>query len=331
MKHLHYIDVAKGLLILMVAYGHVWYVICHNKGFENPYMGNIHDLVNLWASFFMPAFFVITGYCSNFNKPLSQFFIQQVKSILIPAFTLALISRGLTWLCTGSGFSLGIMTFLQGGTYWFLMALFVAKLSLYSLLKVSSSIKIIFSCCIAAYLVTACINQHLPNFSNLWCWKHAFLLLPSLYLGVVCKNYDILSKKHFIFACWGGYIIMLVSYLLLGYKIPRVTGGIYVPFSQCIQCLFMSSFGAISFLHLCKTISKSIYLESIGRNSLVIYCLHEGLIAVLAPLLGKGIIQASFREAIIYYSLVLIFVVSFSHLISTVLNKKYVSFIIGKF
>lgn len=330
-KHLHYMDVAKGMLILMVAFGHVWYVICHNKGFDNPHMSNIHDLVNLWVSFFMPAFFVITGYCSSFDKPFSMFLVQQVKSILIPAFTLALISRGLTWFCTGSGFSLGIKTFLLGGTYWFLMALFVAKLVLYSFLRLTSSLKIILCFCIALYLIAIIVNQYIPGFVNLWCWKHAFLLLPSLLLGVICKKFEILEKKRLFFVCGLGYLVMIIAYLILGYKIPRVTGGIYVPLTQCIQCLLMSSLGAVSFLYLCRIISKSTYLESLGKNSLVIYCLHEGLIAVLAPLLGGGIRQATFMEAIIYYSLVLVYVTAVSHFISIVLNKKYISFIIGKF
>lgn len=65
-ERLHYIDVAKGLLILMVAYGHIY---GNTSGIDNVGVDYIHQSVNLFVSFYMPCFFVITGYLgSHFMK-----------------------------------------------------------------------------------------------------------------------------------------------------------------------------------------------------------------------------------------------------------------------
>lgn len=127
-ERIHYFDVAKGILILMVAYGHVWYTICHNSGFDNIFMSQLYDFSNIWVVFYMPAFFVITGRCSNYNCSWKSFLYKQVKTLLVPAFTLALLIHAIEWLFTGHGFYIGIKVFMKGVSYWFIFALFVAKM-----------------------------------------------------------------------------------------------------------------------------------------------------------------------------------------------------------
>ena len=58
-ERIHYLDVAKGILILMVAYGHVWYVICHNAGFDNIFMSRLYDLSNIWVVFYINSSLIL--------------------------------------------------------------------------------------------------------------------------------------------------------------------------------------------------------------------------------------------------------------------------------
>lgn len=66
-KRVAYLDIAKGIGIIMV----VW---AHARGPFSNYMYLFH----------MPLFFLISGYLYSENKPLKQFLIGKIKSIYIP-------------------------------------------------------------------------------------------------------------------------------------------------------------------------------------------------------------------------------------------------------
>ena len=62
-----YIDIMKGILILLVVYGHtVWQA--HEVGIHNQTIEMLGETGFLYEPFYMAAFFAITGYCSNFKK-----------------------------------------------------------------------------------------------------------------------------------------------------------------------------------------------------------------------------------------------------------------------
>lgn len=91
----HFIDVAKGILILLVVLHHQP-MIDKENGIENTFLLCLGNASSYYNAFFMPAFFVITGYCTNFySKSISHFFVHQVLSIMLPAFCLGALS---VWL-----------------------------------------------------------------------------------------------------------------------------------------------------------------------------------------------------------------------------------------
>lgn len=330
-ERLHYIDLAKGILILMVAYGHIGYQLCHNDGFDNIYMEKLSEISNVWVAFFMPAFFVVTGMCSNFCKQWKPFVVSQFKSLIVPAFTLALIVNILGVLLADKEFYLGVKVFLKGNSYWFLFSLFVAKMVYYKLNKYVRSLKHIVMSTLVLYLIFVLINNFLPQIPNYWCWIHALGLVPFLALGQVLRKYDVLNRRRVLFLSGGAYLILLIIYLLFDIKIPRITGGIYVPVVQMIPCLILSATGAIALLKLCMKIGSISWLECLGKHSLVIYCIHEGLIAIISPWLENNIVQASCGQAFVYYTMIWIYIVTVSWLISLLLNKKPFNILLGKF
>lgn len=328
---LHYIDLAKGILILMVAYGHVWYRVCHTDGNNNAYMEDMHEVVNLWVAFFMPAFFMITGMCTNFDKTRKTFFLNQVKTILIPAFALGVISHGLEWALAGKGFSLGIVAFLKGNTYWFLFALFTSKVIYYALRKLFRTLKRIAAATFILFILSVFVHEFLPQLPNYWCWTHALGLIPFLAIGQIVRKCELLENTRFILISGGVYTIILTIYLLLGITIPRITGGIHLPVFQIFPYLVLSCTGSVVLLFICKMLGRAHLLESLGKHSLVIYCLHECMLTILSPLLGDKIVLATLPQAFVYYTMLLVYVVVMSWLLSRLLNKKPISFLIGKF
>lgn len=131
---LHYIDIAKGLLILTVLCHHVPHVSAiYNV--DNAFVDFLKSTSVIYISFFMPAFFIITGYCTNFSKyNFMKFFLNNCKSILLPAFCLGFISMWLKLCSSGCTdlyeyCKLGFRTLIvQGGPYWFLASLFLSKM-----------------------------------------------------------------------------------------------------------------------------------------------------------------------------------------------------------
>ena len=90
-ERLHYVDVAKGLLILMVILLHVSYTTIHDYSIKNAlFEGNLVFVNVVFTPFFMPAFFVITGMCTNFYKPFILFIWSSIKSIIIPVLIVML-------------------------------------------------------------------------------------------------------------------------------------------------------------------------------------------------------------------------------------------------
>ena len=104
-----------------------------------------------------------------------------------------------------------------------------------------------------------------------------------------------------------------------------------MPIDQIFPFVIMAITGSVSILTICKLIGRSFWLESLGKHSLVIYCLHEGMLTVLSPWIGCNVVNASAQQAFVYYSMSLIYVIVMSWGISVVLNKKPLSYLIGKF
>lgn len=84
-----YLDVAKGLLIIMVVFGHICWATTSSGVSVGESWRHIDEIKQwLWSPFFMPCFFIITGFCSNFDKEFGPFLKDNVFSLLWPMLIL---------------------------------------------------------------------------------------------------------------------------------------------------------------------------------------------------------------------------------------------------
>ena len=85
------IDMAKGILIAMLIFHHI-VDVCAQLDVSNIVISAMRSIQKqMIVCYFMPAFFMITGICSNFNKPFVPFVKNQIKSLLIPAVSFILL------------------------------------------------------------------------------------------------------------------------------------------------------------------------------------------------------------------------------------------------
>lgn len=195
-QRLHYIDIIKGMCVILVVVRHAPFVL----GFaDNPYM-DIFFLKNFFIPFFMAAFFMVTGYCSNFDEPFKPFLWKNIKGILLPAFCLYYLNRWLenfdailyadnsTWLTLSHWLSPGLRTFIvEGGHYWFLSALFLAKTAMWSLKHVKF-LTTRLAIAVSVSFLGVCLGNVVPQY-NCFFLFNAMALLPFLSIGLTMKKY----------------------------------------------------------------------------------------------------------------------------------------------
>lgn len=82
-ERLHFIDIAKCILMLLLPIHHFWSAnnLLH---FDMPYIWIITSWQFLYTPFFMAGFFVISGFVSNFSKSNKDFFSSLLQHYGIP-------------------------------------------------------------------------------------------------------------------------------------------------------------------------------------------------------------------------------------------------------
>lgn len=120
-ERIHYIDVAKGLAILIVVLGHcaVTTIGDHSRLFYTIY------------AFHMPFWFFLSGMLYN-SKDWQSFFSGKVKALLLP-YLFFFILNIFSYQVLNHTDHLQLFQFVRFGGLWFLLALFYVVISYYVL------------------------------------------------------------------------------------------------------------------------------------------------------------------------------------------------------
>lgn len=123
-----YLDVVKGALIILLVFAHFRSAL-NRTDFKNDYFEYVYGWNSIFTCFYMPAFFLISGYCSNFRKDPKTFLKSLLKSLVLPLFALSLVNDTMyALMVTHQDISTTLLkTIKSGGTLWFIQALVIAK------------------------------------------------------------------------------------------------------------------------------------------------------------------------------------------------------------
>lgn len=324
-----YLDVAKGILILSVVLHHMSLQL--DTLLPNDIFTRFLHVFsyNSWVLFFMPAFFIITGRCTNFKKKFKDYLIDNIISLKVPVFFFigilgALSIRPLFGFSPFNPHWWFVRMFDSG--VWFLHALFLSKILFWGIDKLSSvTLQLVF-CLILFFGGIWCFTKNILTF----CWlSHTASLTIFLFIGNVLKKKEI--KGYFGIVCATLFIISVIIINALGNTPPLITQEPQVSsLRDSILILLLALTGSIAFLSLCKYIDKNKALQYVGKYSLVIYIIH-------GPELIEYMIQsvpffntASSFCVLVDFSLRYIFVVSSILGIAYILDRPYLRIIIGK-
>lgn len=331
------LDIMKGIGILLVVFAHVY----HNSG--------------IIYQFHMPLFFILSGAAMTYSASGYVFF-KKFKTLLVPYFVFSVICFGY-WALIESKFRplhddaifgdyweiniklqqlLNIFTaincksaFIYNIVLWFLPCLFMAEL-LYSKIKSTKVEWVIDVLCIIVGYVTVSSSNGWP-----WCLGEAVIAVPLLSIGY--RFYQPLMKvlkKKTMYTVGIGVVCLLAFILMFVWQEP------HTDMAQNIipkEFYLMAILGSLCVVILSLEIDRFAirgrqYLAYLGRNSLIIMCVHEPLKRIILMVLSKVISMPTdvIKDEIGMSIVATLIVVAVCIPVIEIINRK-ISWVIGKF
>lgn len=336
-KRLDWIDIAKGLLIIMIIYGHIDY--------QSAFSSFLY-------SFHVQAFFVISGFLFGHNKSedkycIKDFLVRKFEALMIPYFSfslLVIIYNTILALINGNNFKpilinlyetlsmLGILTL------WFLPILFGAEVLYLAIRKLS--FKISTAIILIAVLISLLLSQILSSsfsfviYNILLVTFRVLRAVTLMYIGniiyILMNKFLILDKPQLIFNLIATVLFVslgVLSFLfLLGGNEPRFTSSEFR-----IVSLIHSTICSFAVIYLSKTLSKipNKVITFLGKNSLIIMATHQPLEIIYLSSATTVFLTNIINNHIINSILVLIVTMIFEAILIFVINRFF-PFILGK-
>jgi len=338
-KRVDYIDLFRGIVILLVIYGHSGCV-------------KFPQAIAYYQSFYMSSFFLFSGF---FHKETKSFFLQLKKSfrrtyipyvlwlLLIMSFFSIIdmsnhafeISKYLIILREGL---LGIAHPNYVGQYWFLIAFFTLQVGFSALDKFvnNSHLKAGFVCILA--FLGICIN-HIGIRHTLFRIDTALMVLPIFYCGILLKKYwgrllELKRNELFILAVIH-FVAVYLNYFLSNCSPVSLWAEVY---NNYLLFYIGAILGTVVWMNILKRINETKnnhlakilnWVKFIGENSivpllnmnLVIYIFRSQIFARI-PVLNQHSILINHITCLLTM-LVQVFIIK-------ILNEDKLKFLIGK-
>lgn len=275
-KRIPYIDVCKGVLILLVVFEHLPQVAISLLNIKSEYL-NIMDKHNVYFTcFFMPAFFYLTGYCSSFNDYFRLFFVKNFKALILPAITLGLIIRIFEQILQVNNviahysFIDYIFYILNCSPFWFLKALFISKLIMWCTMKIKIKTNVLLLLSFIACFLAVLCHEYIP-FNDRYCILHSVILMPAISMGQYVKCNNIIIHGRLFFWSTLAFLFVIFMYSYLDFTIPYVTQSLYISKFSFLSYILLSFLGTVFILNIAVRLENVTILQYIGKASIVIY------------------------------------------------------------
>lgn len=331
------IDVAKGLGIVLVMFGHTHHGACSH-------------FVYL---FHMPLFFFLSGATLVYSKSKEVNVWKKAKALLLPYLVFSLLSFGYWWQIESkfrpahltSVFSgkLGELpmptqqflniftalcsydTFLYNVALWFLPCFFISIVCYLCIRKFGGNI---YSPICYAVLagIAFIVNSRYP--SLFWNLNTAMIALPLIWTGE--KFYNTLRDSCVKKSC----IWLVLSGILAGSIICIFDPSVNMmghQFGVWWQFYIVSLSLIVAFILCCKMFVSIKFIHWLGKNSIIIMCAHEPLKRLIIKVFSMAIGQETetIRQSL-PISIVITLIIILLMIPLVVLINRYIPFVIGR-
>lgn len=335
-ERIRYIDVAKGILICCLVWGHMS-IISREYGMDDKVLHGVNATIRLYGAFFMQTFFIITGLCSSFAIPFKEYVWKNVKTLVLPAIFITLLVRLIKLPFVGFNTDvIAIMTsikdwFLIGGP-WFIWALFYAKMLFWMIFKLNTKAQ--FAAVVLLYVLGFALHQAdvFPNY--LW-HRHTLLMLPYLWLGYCLKDKMATIDKYLMPIGMFGAVSILaqnIMRILYGYPIPTHDLWIGLEWWSIPIHVVNVLTGTAFVFWISKKLQNINFLSVLGLGTLLIYLLDGSIRRLFVTSMLHVWQPTALWECTLFHAFQYVASMAlFYGLIKLVYNRKYLSWIVGKF
>lgn len=286
-QRVSWIDVARGIGIFLVVYGHSL---------------SAHSHRYLIYSFHMPLFFFLSGLVFSYRPEHTKraVFLKNVRGLLYPYFLFAVLSF-LLWVATrhpsiseqvwqflsifyGNGNN-NLLTF--NNLLWFLPCLFITRIGFYALRSITGDRKYLMAVLFIISLLGYGYSVFLSNWKLFFGIETALTAIVFFGAGFLWKTAGENEKKRFSAHVWQVLLIAIVVCILFAVlnfqeyssqvdlRVDRLNNYFY---------FYLAAFAGITAtVSLSQLIRQNRVLEYMGKNSLVIFAWHLLLFHYLSP------------------------------------------------
>lgn len=289
-KRIEYLDIMKGIAIILVVIGHCCELPAH------PTM-----LVKFIYAFHMPLFFLAAGMVvkptQSDRKSDWQRFVKRFVSLMVPYYIWCMIYMDCTVDNFGKMFYASFQSIKSTGAecrqLWFLPCLFVAEVMIHTILRLAGRMKTVHQKPVLSLIavLSFAVGLMLPKLDGGYpfCIDIAFVAMGIMLMGFICKDFiSKLDSSPFKFQL----PLFILSAILL--SVGVVYGSDAFMMSMCIASygpifwfFWNGAFGVImvrAFSSILAKTSNSSRLSFVkqsslwmGRNTIGIYLLHMPL------------------------------------------------------
>lgn len=338
-----FLDVAKGIMALLVIFHHVPIVFRSLFG-ETMLFQPIEKYDYFYTVFFMPAFFLINGFTSNFKKDWKSFLAKNAKSLLMPFLTFgvllyfvdALVLRRTALFVTVGRESY----FYVFEATWFFTALFFARILQWLVVHYFKKDLIQFLVWATLMAISFGIthfyarnNIPLPShFANFLHYRNGLAMGIFLWMGYFVRKQDFL--KPFML---GGAVIYLVL-IIVSFNLEPF-GVLWAPsythtwgfgIKAIPKFILYSTTGSACILLFSYFIGKCSFLEYCGRNSGIIYGVQFGVLKIVSHYGIKILPVSTQLQALIWYLAVGISSIILSIILCKVFEIRWLRILVGR-
>ena len=331
-NRLVYIDVTKGYLMIMVLFHHILWILIDLQKINNEVLFALNSLQRLFLCFFMPCFFIISGYCSSFKGNTLAFIIKGFKQLIIPNCFFSILHMIITDNVSIERYLSIIINY--GGYFWFLSAIFCSRVLLFILKKKIANSNTLIIILLLLSLLTILAKNYKLITHNYWYLYHAFSFTIYLEIGQRIRyiiNKSQISKPLLLSSLI--FVFVIIFCIVFNNDIPYITAKYHCTI-QLFPChLILSLLGSISFIIIIKYfhILHFRVVNILGRESLIVFCTH---LMFLTPFLSYFSIEISMfnvLQSCLFIIISLMMAIVFCLTCIYIFNKKYIRIFIGKF
>ena len=303
---IEYIDLAKGICILLVVLDHI-----SNEGYFSD--GN-YPLNEIFEQMRMPLYFILSGlFFKDYQGGIREFLLRKVNRILVPYLFFFLLLRGSSWLVRNytSFASTGVNIDSIWSPLWFLRCLFIMNiifaLTYYGVRRLTSdrlTQDILLGISMFAFGIAGYYTGDVPlNIGS------AMTSMPLLWAGFILnRRLNVLQKR---IPWWWALASSLCLFVMLHFT---YMGELYFfrnTYSSPLPILYITGFsGSLAILLLSSVVKRLPVISYIGRYSIIVLCTHRVIITLLVAVrhfLPEPFQQTGHIESLIFLAITIAF------------------------